>query len=144
MICRGRNKYVGKLHEENGASIHYEEMATGSGTAKPVATKQKGQSNPPPPAFSKMYVPVGQRKWNDTPAVDYVNQRSLSYRVSKTMTQIPRYHGPHREDDGTSCWNTLLLMLCATTKTRTPGNGRIRNGWIFSIKEVTRTEFSIA
>ena len=42
VICRGRNKYVDKLHEENGASIHYEEMATGSGTAKPVATKQKG------------------------------------------------------------------------------------------------------
>ena len=70
------NKYVDKLHEENGASVHYEEMGTGSSTAKPVSTKQKIQSSPPLPAFSKMYVPADQRKWNDTPAVDYVNQRS--------------------------------------------------------------------
>ena len=42
VICRGRNKYVDKLHEEKGDSVYYEEMATGSGTAKPVATKQKG------------------------------------------------------------------------------------------------------
>ena len=45
-------------------------------------------------------------------AVDYVNKRSLSYRVSKTMTRVLRLHGSHREDDGAIDWSTLLPMLC--------------------------------
>ena len=39
------NKYVDELHEENGESVHHEEMVTGAG--KTLATKQKGQTHPP-------------------------------------------------------------------------------------------------
>ena len=41
VICRGVNKYVDELREENGESIYYEEMV--NITEKPVATKPKGQ-----------------------------------------------------------------------------------------------------
>ena len=91
---RGMNTCV----EENGESIHYEEMDTGM--RKPVATKHKQQSSPPSHSSSKMFVPIDQRKSNDIPAVDNVNQRSLLYRVSLTVTKILRHHGCHRENDG--------------------------------------------
>ena len=54
------------------------------------------QSNP----VSMMFVPFDQRKWNEIPAVEYVNKRSLSRRISKTVTKILRHHGSHRDDDG--------------------------------------------
>ena len=40
----------------------------------------------------------------------------------------------------------MHCYLChvATTNTRTLGKGRIRNGWIFFVSEVTRKDFSIA
>ena len=44
--------------------------------------------------------------------VDYVDKGSLSCRVSKTMTQVLRHQGSHREDDGAMDWNTLLHVLC--------------------------------
>ena len=82
-------KYVEELYEETGESTHFEEMA--SGIEKPVATKHKEQPSPPSRSLSKIFVPIDQRKWNDISAVDYVIQRSLSYRVSKTMTQVLRH-----------------------------------------------------
>ena len=62
------------LPEKNGKSVHCEEMVTGTG--RPVATKQKEQSNPRLLSFSKMFVPIAQRKWKDIPAVDYVSKGS--------------------------------------------------------------------
>ena len=59
-----------------------------------------------------MLVPIDQRKWKDIPAVDYVNKRSVSYRVPKTMARILRHQGFDREDDGAMDWNTLLPLFC--------------------------------
>ena len=48
---------------------------------KPVATKQLRQSSPQSNPVSKMFAPIDQRKWNDVPAVHYVIEGSLSWRV---------------------------------------------------------------
>ena len=82
------NEYVVELSEENRKSVHFEEMVTGTG--RPVATEQKEQSNPRLLSFSKMFVPIDQRKWKDILAVDYIDEGSLSFSVSKTMTRILR------------------------------------------------------
>ena len=110
MICRGMNKYEDEFPTDNGKSVDYEEMFTG--TVRPVATKQKGQSNPPLPSFSKMFVPIGLWRWRDTPAVDYFDKRSLSFRFLKRLTRILRHQDSHREDDGAMDWNSLLPMPC--------------------------------
>ena len=57
-------------------------------------------------------MPIDQRKWKDIHPVDYVDKGSLSCRVSKTITQVLRHQGSHREDDGTVDWITLLHVLC--------------------------------
>ena len=59
-----------------------------------------------------MVVPIDQQKWKDIPAVDYVDQGSLSFSDSKTMTRILRHRGLHRERDGAMDWDIWLLMLC--------------------------------
>ena len=105
-------KYVEEIYEEKGESVYHEEMATGSGTGKPVVTKHKGQPSPQSNPVSTMFIPSDPRTWNDLPAVDYVSGRSLPCRVSKIMTQMLRHHGSHREDDGAIKWNTLLTRLC--------------------------------
>ena len=110
------NKYVDELNEENGESVHYEEMVTGM--EKPVATKHKRQSIAPLPSFSKIFVPIDQRTWNDILAVDHVNKISLSYGVSKTMTGILRHHGCHREDGGAIDWNTLVTCVLSRPRER--------------------------
>ena len=69
VISRGMNMYVEELYEENEESIHYEE--------EPVATKHKGQPSPPSHSFSKMFVSIEQRRWNDILAVGYVNKEIL-------------------------------------------------------------------
>ena len=71
------NKYVDELLEENGKSIHCEEMVTG--TERPVATKQKEQSTPPLFSLSTMVVPIDQRKWKDIRAVDFVNHELFDH-----------------------------------------------------------------
>ena len=73
------NKYVSEFLEENGKSIHYEEVTTG--TARPIAAKQKEQSTPPLSSLFTIVVPTDQRKWKDIPAVDYVDEGSLSFSV---------------------------------------------------------------
>ena len=103
------NKYVEEIYEERGESVHHEEMATGSGIGKPIATKQKGQSSPQSYLVSELFVPIDQRKWTDIPAVDDV---ILSWRVSKIMTKMLRHHGLHQKDDGAIDWNSLLPMSC--------------------------------
>ena len=70
------------------------------------------QSTPPLPSFSKMFVPIDQRKWKDIAALDYVDKGSLSLSVSKTMTQILRHRGLHRETSAAMDWDTLLLTSC--------------------------------
>ena len=52
------------------------------------------------------------------------------------LTKILGHRRSHREDDGAIDWNTCV----ATTNTRSIGNGRIWNGWIF----LTRKDFSFA
>ena len=59
-----------------------------------------------------MFVLIDQRRWKDILAVDYVDKRSLSFRVSTTMTRIPRHQGSRREEDGARDWKTLLHMVC--------------------------------
>ena len=100
VISRRMNKYVEKRIKMK--SVHHEEIVTGSGTEKPVATKQKGQSRPQSYLVSKMFLPIDQGQWKDIPAVDDVRKRSLSWRVSKIMTNMLRHHGVHREDGGAS------------------------------------------
>ena len=82
------NKYVVELPEKSGKSIHYEEVTASTG--RPTATKQKEQSTPSLTSFSTIVVPIDQRKWKDIPLVDYIDERSLSFNVSKTMTRILR------------------------------------------------------
>ena len=55
VISRGMNKYVEELYEENGDSIHYEEMATGM--SKPLRQNTRGPSSPPSQSFSMTFVP---------------------------------------------------------------------------------------
>ena len=81
-----------------------------TGTERPVATKQKEQSTPPWTSLSTMVVPIDQRKW--IPAVDNVDQGSLSFSDSKTMTRILRHRGLHRERGGAVDWDIWLLMFC--------------------------------
>ena len=75
VFSRGMNKCVDELREENGKSIHYEEVVTG--TARSVATKQKEQPTPPLCSFSTTVVPIDQRKWKDILAVEYVDEGLL-------------------------------------------------------------------
>ena len=53
-----------------------------------------------------MFVPIDQRKWSDTLAIDYVHKRPYACWVSKTMTRT------HREDGRAMEWILLLQMLC--------------------------------
>ena len=110
VISRRMNTYVNEPPEENGKSVHNEEVTTGAGT--PVATKQKEQSAQPFSSLSTMVVPVDQRKWKDILAVDFVDKGSLSFSVSKTMTRILRHRGLYREADGAMDWNILSPMFC--------------------------------
>ena len=103
------NKYVDELHEENEKSIHHEDMV--SGTEKPVETKQKGQPTPPLPSFSKIFVPIDQQKWNDIPSVHCVKKKSVSYRISKTMTPKLCHQGFYRAEDGAMDWHTSLPFV---------------------------------
>ena len=111
VISRGMNKDVEEIFEEQGESACHEDMVTGSGTEKSVATKQKKQAGPQSYPVSKTFVPVDHWKWNDISAVDYVSKGSLSWRVSKIMTKMLRHHGLHREDDRVIDWNSLLPTL---------------------------------
>ena len=86
VISRGLKKYVEEIYEENRESLDHEEVATRSGTEKPVATKHKGQPRP-------QSDPIDQRKWNDILAVDYVRKRSLPWRASEIVTRMSRHHG---------------------------------------------------
>ena len=81
-------------------------------TRRPVATKQKEQFSPSLSSLSAIVVPIDQRKWKDILAVEYVDERSLSFNVSKSLTRILRHRGLHREIDGAMELNRLLPMLC--------------------------------
>ena len=59
------NTYVNELPEENGRSIHQDEVTTGTG--RPVATTQKEQSTPPSSSLSTILVPIDLGKWKDVP-----------------------------------------------------------------------------
>ena len=98
VISERRNIYVSELPEENGKSIHCEEVIAGS--ERPVATKLKEQSTPPLSSLSTVVVPIDQWKWKDIPAVNHVDKGSLLLSVSKTMTRILRHRGLHRGADG--------------------------------------------
>ena len=115
VISRGMNKYVNELPEENGKSIHCEEETTSVG--RPFATKQKEQSTPPLLSLSTIAVPIHQRKWKDSLAVDYVDNGSVSFSVSKTMTRILRHRRLHREADGAMEWTYGHQCDVATTRT---------------------------
>ena len=88
---------------------------------EPVATKQKKQLIHTTIIFIlDDYYAVDQRKWNDIPDVEYVDEGSLSFSVSKAMTRILWHRGLHREKDGAMEWNrwSPLLRLCLTDAPR--------------------------
>ena len=89
------NKYV---------TSHYDEVNQYGETR---CDKTEGTSNPPLSSPSSVVVQIDQRKWNDILAVDYVDEVSLFFRVSKTMTRTPRHRGLHREADVAMEWNIL-------------------------------------
>ena len=78
VISRGMKKCVEEVQEEKGESVHHKEMASGSGTETPFATKHKGQSSPLSNLVSKMFVPINLRKRNDILAVDHVGKKILA------------------------------------------------------------------
>ena len=85
---------------------NYEEVASSIG--KPVATKQKEQFISSLSSSSTTVMPIDQRQWNDILAVEYVDEESFSFSVSKSMTRTLR----HREVDGAMEWNRWLLVSC--------------------------------
>ena len=128
MISRGTNKYVEEVYEEKGELSHHEEMASGTGIGKPIATEQRGQSSPPAYLPSKMFTPVDQRKWNGIPPASDVMKGTLAWRVSKIVTRVLRHHGVHREDDGAIDWIGALCYLgcAAMSEKKRPGISRLR------------------
>ena len=89
VISRGMNEYVNELSEENGKCSHYKKVTACTGRL--VATKQKEQLTPSLSSLSTIVVPIDQRKWKDIPAVENVDERLLSFNVSKSMTRILRH-----------------------------------------------------
>ena len=110
VICREMNKYVSELPEENGESIHYKEVTANK--ERPAATKQKKQFTPSLSSSSTTAMPIDLLKWNDIHAVEYVDEESLSFNVSMSMTRVLRHRGLYRETDGAMEWNRVLPMLC--------------------------------
>ena len=75
VLSKGMNKYVDKFHEENEEYANYEEMVTNTVSCD----NTKGTINSTITLFSKMLVPVDQRKWSDILAIDFVNKRPYAY-----------------------------------------------------------------
>ena len=121
VISRGMNKYV----VEENFTQKQENLST-TKIWQPVLTQANPsrQNTREPNLVSKMFVQIDQRKWKDIVAVDFVSNRSLSWRVSKTMTKMLRNHGSHREDDRAIDGGTLLLTLCLDVKYENAGNWR--------------------
>ena len=105
-----KSKYLTQLPEENGKAIHDEEVAANTG--KPDATKQQERFITSLSSSSTTVMPIDHRNWYDIPAVDYVDEKSFFFFVSKSMTLILRHRGLHREIDGAIEWNNLLCTLC--------------------------------
>ena len=52
-------------------------------TVRPVAAKQKEQFTPSFSSLTTIVVPIDQRKWKDSPDVEYVDGTSLSFCISE-------------------------------------------------------------
>ena len=75
VISRGMNKYVNELPEENGKSIHVEEVT--ASTADPLRqNRANNYSLHHYSALSTIVVPIDQRKWRDVPAVKTTPQKT--------------------------------------------------------------------
>ena len=76
-------------------------------------TKQQELSGPPVNPPFNTFIPIDQRKWNDTPGVSYVQNESesLACRVSNKVTRVSRHRGLHREYDGAIDGCSVLLLL---------------------------------
>ena len=119
------NIHVDELREENGTSIHNEEVTTGAGG--PVATKQREQSNPPSPSFSKMFVPINQRKWKRHSCPSTMSMRDPCH--SESRRQRPEYY--HIEvftEKMKEQWFGIHCYKCCVATVRTPRDGRIMSG----------------
>ena len=128
---RGTNKYVEEVYEETGVLSYDEEMASGTGIEKPIATKHQEQSSPPSNPPSKTFMPIDQRKWKDLPAANDVMRGILAWRVSKIATQVSRRHGLHRECDGAIDLELSVTYVAPRfRKRRMPGVFGIHNGCI--------------
>ena len=92
VICRGVNKYVDELREENGEFIYYEVIGYRYGETG--CNKTEG-------TMSSTMTFVSQRcscQWTNGSGMIFLpsttsTERSLSYRVSKTLIRIPRHRG---------------------------------------------------
>ena len=74
-------------------------------------TKQKEQFTPSLSSLSMIVVPIDRRKRKDIPAVEYLDEKLLSFNVSKPMARTLRHRSLHRDIDGAMEWNRLLPVL---------------------------------
>ena len=111
--CDQRYEQVRRRTVERGKSIHFEEMVTS--TERPFATKRKGQSNPPLPSFSKMFVPVDQPTEVERHLPSTSSIRDLCHLVSRIL----RRQGSRRW----WCNGLEYIVTCVCRR-----NGRVRNG----------------
>ena len=61
-------------------------------------------------------MPIDRRQRKDILAVEYVDEKSVSFNVSKSMARTLRHRGLHLEIDGAMEWNRLLPMFCRDLK----------------------------
>ena len=73
------NRCVDEAHEELEDPPHDVERNR-------MGQRQQGQSSFPMNPPSEMFIPIDQRKWKDTPAVNSVKKESLAWRISKMVT----------------------------------------------------------
>ena len=111
VISRGPNRDVDEAWQELEELPHDVGMLSFSSIEESNATKRQEQSTIPVNPLSKIFMPIDQRKWNDTPAVNSVKEESLASRISKKVTIFSRHQELHREIDGAIHWCSLLPML---------------------------------
>ena len=132
VISRGVNKHVDELPEENGTSIHFEEVTTGTGRNNRLHNYlhcRRCQCRSID-GSGKTFLP------SSTSLRGY-----LTLTVSKTMTRILRHRGFHREDDGAMDWDTWLHMLCRDCENAPRW---MNDEWLDLLHEGSDKDFSIA
>ena len=105
-------------------------------TGRPFATQQKEQFSPSLSSLSAIVVPIDQRKWKDILAVEYVDERSLSFNVSKSLTRILRHRGLRE----------IFVLQCleVTDPNTTTSRSSSRNRWSNGIEHIVTYVMSLS